>query len=96
MRRVWTVYLLRQATSPALRLGLLGGALFVLAELVSFRHVFANIAHVSGLSGLTRFVVSAFATTETSVLVLTTLATALVLWFVVDQVRSAYGAPQTI
>ena len=89
MRRVYTIHFMRQATSPALRLGVLGGALLVLAQVVSVKDVVANAVGTGGLSGFTSFLYSAFTTTEISVLVLTILATALVLWFIVDQVRNA-------
>lgn len=87
MRRVYMMYWLRQVTSPALRLGVLGGALLVLAQVVSIKDVVANAFGTSGFSGLTTFLYSAVTTTESSVLILTMLATALVLWFIADQIK---------
>lgn len=96
MRRVYITYFVRQATSPALRLGALGGALLVLTQIVSVRDVALNALGTSGLSGFTSFLYSAMSTTEASVLVLTILAVGLVLWFAVDTVQSAIHTPQAV
>lgn len=86
MRRVYLTYFVRHATSPALRAGLLGGSLFILTQVVSVKDIFLNALGTSGFDGLTRFLYSAFVSTEVPVLAITLLATALVLWFIVDQV----------
>lgn len=95
MRRIWAVYVLRKVTSPVLRLGLLGGALLILGQVISVKDVFENAIHTSGLSGFARFLYSAFATTEGSVLALTLLAMALAVWFIADQVRNVAGSYNT-
>lgn len=89
MRRVYMIHFVRQVTSPALRLGVLGGALLVLAQAISIKDVVANALGTSGFSGFASFLYSAVTTTEASVLVLSVLALALVVWFIVDQVRGA-------
>lgn len=89
MRRVWGIYVLRQMTSPVLRLGVMGVVAFALVSSVSMKHIVANALATSGLSGLARFSLYAVLDTTLFVQVLLLLAFALLMWFIVDTVRTA-------
>lgn len=89
MRRVWGVYIVRQFTSPALRLGVMGMTAIALVSSVSMKHIVENALATSGLSGLARFSLSAFTDTTVFVQVLLFLAVTLAIWFIVDAVRNA-------
>lgn len=89
MRRVYMMHFLRQATSPALRLGILGGSILVLTQIVSIKDVVVNALGTSGLKGFADFLYSAVMTTEYSVLVLSALVVGLTVWLVSDQVQKA-------
>lgn len=89
MRQVWGIYILRQLTSPALRLGALCVIAVALVSSVSIKNVLANAVATSGLSGLARFSLYAVLDTTVFVQILLFLALALALWFTVDAVRTA-------
>lgn len=84
MRRVWGMYLLRQLTSPAMRLGVFAVALFALVSSVSFTHVFKNVLNVSSFPGFVNFWLVAVAHTTAIVQIFGTIALALMLWTVRD------------
>lgn len=89
MQRVWGVYILRQLTSPALRLGVMGMTAIALVSSVSIKSVVANALATSGLSGLARFSLYAVLDTSLFVQVMLALAFVLLVWFIVDTVRNA-------
>lgn len=88
MRRVWGIYLMRQAGSPVLRIGALGVIALALVSSVSIKNVIANALSTSGVTGLARFSFTALADTSLVVQLLTILALALVAWFVADTIHT--------
>jgi hypothetical protein len=88
MRRVWGVYVMRQLTSPALRLGALVVTVVGIVSSVSITHVVSNALATSGLSGFARFSLYAVTNTTVFVQVLIALAFGIGMWFIIDAVRS--------
>lgn len=64
MRRVYAVYVMRQLSHPAVRLGVLLALLVSLRELVWVSRVFENFSHKNGVVEFVQYGISAFAGTE--------------------------------
>ena len=60
MRRVYGVYIMRQLSSPAIRIFALGVVALALKSLISLTSVFQNMSHTSGVSGFLYYAYSAF------------------------------------
>lgn len=88
MRRVWGVYLIRQVTSPALRLFAIAALSLGLVSSVSMKHVIENALSASGPVGFARFSLSAVVHTSVPVQLMLTLALILVVWYCIDALRS--------
>ena len=95
MRRVYTLYLVRQVARPSVRLTVLACAFFGIAVSVSLSSVFQNLINAGDTLGFFRLVLDAFI--KTDFLVQLSLALVLVIlgWFVVDSVRNLRGHSPT-
>ncbi len=87
MRRVWGIYVMRQLTSPAVRVGVVVGALLVFISSVSVGNVIANALHISSIPALVNFFVVAAANTTLAVQLAVSIAFLFALWTAVDFVR---------
>lgn len=89
MRRVWGIYMLRQLTSPAVRVGVFMGALIVFISSVSVSSVIANALHISSIPGLVNFFIVAAANTTFAVQLAVSVAFLFALWTATDLIRSS-------
>ncbi len=84
MRRVYGVYVTRLIARPAMRIAALGALYFAVASTVSVPHVIANVTHVSGVSGLLTFTLSALLNTQSFVQLAVLVASLIIVWTLAD------------
>lgn len=84
MRRVYSVYFMRQLTRPATRIVAFFAICFAIASSVSMPNVIANAFHSSDI---TRFTLAALVDTKSAVQLGVLLAGFLIVWTVADMFR---------
>jgi hypothetical protein len=93
MARVYWVYAIRQIAKPTVRAVVFLSACLAVTSIVSVKHVIANVMGMPSVSRVADFFLSAFVQTEFVVQTAVVLAALVLIWSVIDLIRTRVRIP---